>query len=281
VIAAKRAKPTTDAKPKRRRSISFREGMNVLPASLAIKLGENLTLGCEDLRMEVADSKAARFVIGFNHSGGAEQIACPHLVIATPAPVAASLIGSFLTEENQAHPYAPAKELSQLLREIDYPPLAILYLAYDKSSVAHPLDGFGFLAVPGERLHLLGCIFSSSQFAGRAPQGKALFTIFIGGARNPELTDLDDDALVAKTDADLQKILGLSSSPRLVSAKRWQRAIPQYNVGHAGRVRRLEALTGQIKGLYLSGNYLHGVSIGDCVTEADHLAQTIFRSIRG
>src|SRR5262249_33359037 len=157
-------------KPRRRRSISFRRGMGVLPAALRAMLGENLLLGCGDLRFEIAESKQNRFVVSFKQSGTVEQITCRHLVFATPAYITASLINSFTQGIDAPSLSATTKEICYLLREIDYPPLTILYLAYNRSSIMHPLSGFGFLAAPTEKLHVLGCIFSSSQFAGRAPR---------------------------------------------------------------------------------------------------------------
>lgn len=269
-----------DEKPKRRRSISFRDGMSVLTSTMAAKLGDNLLLNCEVDSVEINPSAAARFTLQVNHSGEGRQLACQHLVLATPAPVAASLLELFRYPEDGTNTSALADEVSRLLKEIKYPPLTILYLAYDRAAIAHSLDGFGFLAVPREGLNILGCIFSSSQFPGRAPQEKTLFTIFIGGARNPDLANLEDEILVAKAHADLQKILGISALPHKASITRWQRAIPQYNIGHAGRVQHIESLISKIEGLHLTGNYLHGVSVGDCVKTADSLAHFVSQSLR-
>ena len=282
--AAKKAKTISQSngqveKPKRRRSISFREGMKVLPATMAAKLNGNLIVNSEDI--SITHAPESNFVVQCNYDGSIRQIACHHLIFATPSQVAASLLKALKSEVDIAASYSTIDEICSLLGEIDYPPMTILYLAYDRSAIAHTLDGFGFLAVPQEGLNILGCIFSSSQFSGRAPQDKALFTIFIGGARNPELTTLDDYALVSKAHDELQKILGISAAPEVISITRWQRAIPQYNLGHAARIHRIEALTSPVNGLHLLGNYLHGVSVGDCVKAADSLAHNVYQSLRG
>jgi protoporphyrinogen/coproporphyrinogen III oxidase len=261
--------------PKRKRSVSFRNGMQVLPETLAAKLGADLLTECSgvsiaDCGLPIADSTSSqlptdKFVVSFNHSGIAQQITCKQLVIATPAMGAAKLIAAL------------SKDVERLLQEIEYPPLAIVHMTYGKAGIANNLDGFGFLAAPCEKLNVLGCIFSSSQFAGRAPQDKALLTIFLGGARNPELTELSDDRLSAAAHAELKKILGIQSLPRIINISRWARAIPQYNLGHAARVRRIEALASKIKGFHLIGNYLHGVSVGDCVKDAQRVAVEMAR----
>ncbi len=276
---AKQAKksPEQPHKPKRKRSVSFRDGMSFLPKTLAAKLGEALLTECSDITiaesgLQRAKSESKRepsdkFVVNFNHSGVQQQIACRQLIIATPAKSAASLVVSI------------SKEISLLVQEIEYPPLAIVYLVYDKSSIANPLDGFGFLAAPSAGLNVLGCLFNSSQFAGRASKDKALLTIFIGGARNPDAALFHDDKLISKTHIEIQKVLGIKDEPQVVSITRWGRAIPQYNIGHAARVGHIEELANKITGFHMIGNYLHGVSVGDCIKEAENIAKAVNHSI--
>jgi len=144
--------------------------------------------------------------------------------------------------------------------------------------VRAPINGFGFLAVPGEGLSILGCVFSSSLFPGRAPDGKVLLTIFVGGALNPRVAELADSELVALVHEDLRKVLRISGDPEPVAITRYERSIPQYDIGHAARVRRIEELVSQIPGLALVGNYLHGVSTGDCIKEADRVARQIVQN---
>jgi oxygen-dependent protoporphyrinogen oxidase len=267
---AKRAKKAASdvldkAAPTRRRLISFNDGMATLPLRLAALIGEDLLTGITDCRLRRADS-AKGFVAAFNRNGLAQEVSADHVIVATPARAAASIL------------QAASNELSQLLDGIYYPPLAIVYLAYDIASVRTPLDGFGFLVAPSEGLNILGCVWNSSLFAGRAPQGKTLLTVFIGGARRPDTARLPDAELVAAAHAELQNVLGITSGPAVVGITRWERAIPQYNLGHRDRVRRIEALLNETPGLHLAGNYLHGVSTGDVIKEADRIARTVGQS---
>jgi oxygen-dependent protoporphyrinogen oxidase len=247
------------AAPTRRRLVSFKSGMETLPKTLARKLGEDLLTGISNCRFQISNQPEG-FSLEFERAGNGQQVTCERVVIATPARAAAALVrGS-------------SDELSRLLEEIYYPPLGIVCLAYDKSSIATRLDGFGFLVPPGERMNILGCVWNSSLFKGRAPEGHALITAFIGGARNTEAARLADAELVTLVHSDLQKVLGISGEPQVVAITRWERAIPQYNIGHAGRVLRIEELLRARAGLHLIGKYLHGVSTGDCIKEADRLA---------
>jgi oxygen-dependent protoporphyrinogen oxidase len=272
--AAKRAKRSASAvldkaAPARRRLVSFHGGMEFLPKTLDSRLGEDSIKGVTECGVRSADSQSAGFVVGFEHAGADQEIACKRVIIATPSRAAASLVAPL------------SNELKRLLEEIYYPPLSIVSLSYDESTIKTKLDGFGFLVPPVERLNILGCVWNSSLFKGRAPEGKALLTLFIGGARNPEAARIADADMVSLAHSELQKILGISSDPRLIAITRWERAIPQYNIGHAARVRRIEELLGDIKGLRLIGNYLHGVSTGDCVKEADRVASEVASSLPG
>jgi protoporphyrinogen/coproporphyrinogen III oxidase len=285
---ARRAKKSASAvldraAPTRRRLISFRSGMGFLTDTLAAKLGEDLITGILDFRFRVADSgsaagtagsesatrnlKSSGFVAEFDLAGAAQQITTHNVIIAAPSGAAAPIVAPL------------SSELGRLLEEIYYPPLSIICLSYDTRAIKTRLDGFGFLVPPSERLNILGCVWNSSLFKGRAPEGKVLLTLFIGGARNPDAARLAEAEMVSLAHSELQRVLGISGEPRLIAITRWERAIPQYNLGHAARVRRIEGLLDEIPGLRLIGNYLHGVSTGDCVREADRVATEVARSI--
>ncbi len=268
--ARKAKKATRDvldkAAPTRRRLISFNDGMAVLPRALASQLGEDLYTDCKNIRLR-AGVEGSGFEVEFDRSGAAASFTCKRLVIATPARPAGALVKPL------------SGELTRLLDEIYYPPLSIVCLSYDINEVKRPLDGFGFLVAPGEPLSILGCVWNSSLFKGRAPAGKALLTVFIGGARMPDLARLGDAELVSAAHGDLQKILGITQEARAVSITRWERAIPQYTIGHRDRVQRIEEILQKTGGLRLIGNYLHGVSTGDCVKEADRHAREIWDSL--
>jgi len=285
---ARRAKKAASAvldkaAPTRRRLVSFNHGMGVLPHTLAVKIGEDLVTGIANFNLRIVTSTArdemqatrlrkdppstaSRFIVEYDQAGNQHQIIADHVIVATPARAAASIIESL------------SPEMSQLLDGIYYPPLAIIYLAYEVAKITMPLDGFGFLVPPSEGLNILGCVWNSSLFAGRAPQGKALVTVFIGGARKPETARLPDAEIVAIAHAELQKALGITGEPNVIGITRWERAIPQYNLGHRDRVERLEALLKASPGLHLIGNYLHGVSTGDVIKEADRIAREVAQS---
>jgi oxygen-dependent protoporphyrinogen oxidase len=116
-------------------------------------------------------------------------------------------------------------------------------------------------------------------FKDRAPKGKALMTAFIGGARNPAAAKLADDDLVSTAHNEIQRVLGISSDPQPVAITRYERSIPQYNLGHFRRVQLIKGLQSDLGGLTLIGNYLNGVSTGDCIKEADRVAHEVAETL--
>ena len=245
------------------RLCSFRHGLSALPEALAESLGDSLLT-----RARIIDiSSTGRFKIKIEHMGEIKTITSPALVVSTPAYVAARLLGGV------------APEVAALVAEIPYVSIASVPLAYRAGQIARNLDGFGFLAPRGEGLRTLGSIWNSFLFAGRAPEGWVCLTNFIGGATDVGAVKLGDEELIRVVHRDLSKVLGVSGEPLRLPITRYERAIPQYTLGHARRVERIESLLRDIPGLWIAGNYLRGISLGDCIKQAERVASDVNRAI--
>jgi len=239
------------------RLCSFRGGLEQLPRALAAALGPSLLTGARVTRL----SADGHFALTILHQGAEHTHSAANLIVATPAAAAAALLRGL------------APEVADLVAPIPYVGLASVPLAYRVGQVARRLDGFGFLAPRGEGLRALGSVWNSSLFPGRAPDGWALLTSFVGGATDPEAVALGDEELARIVHSDLRRALGVEGEPRRLPVTRWERAIPQYPLGHAARVAQIEAALGSRSGLHLVGNYLRGVSLGDCVLQAARAAE--------
>jgi oxygen-dependent protoporphyrinogen oxidase len=130
------------------------------------------------------------------------------------------------------------------------------------------LAGFGHLVVPGGGRRILGAVWASSLFAGRAPEGRILITVFLGGIRDPDAVHLPESELVRAARQDLEEQLGVRGDPQVVAVTRWERAIPQYVTGHRERVAALERAEREHPGLCFLGSYRGGISVGDVVGNA-------------
>jgi oxygen-dependent protoporphyrinogen oxidase len=109
----------------------------------------------------------------------------------------------------------------------------------------------------------------------------ASFTSFLGGATDSEVRDWADEEIAATAHDELSRVLGIRGAPVVQHVSRWERALPQYNLGHAGIVRTLEELCAGIPGLFLAGNYLAGPSLGACVEQANKIAEDAARFCSG
>jgi len=253
---------------KRKRSLrpyrlcSFRDGLSALPEALSKSLGDSLLTRARIIEINKSHS-TSRFEIRIERQGEIKTINCSTLVISTPAYVAAHLLDNV------------APEIAALVAEIPYVSIASVPLAYRAEQVASKLDGFGFLAPRGEGLRTLGSIWNSSLFAGRSPEGWVCATNFIGGATDTEAIKLGDEELIRIVHNDLSKVLGISGEPRRLPITRYKRAIPQYTMGHAARAERIESKLGDTPGLWIAGNYLRGISLGDCIKHAERTAVEI------
>jgi oxygen-dependent protoporphyrinogen oxidase len=166
-------------------------------------------------------------------------------------------------------------DLSELLAGIDSAPLAVVCLGFVASGAPFPLDGFGFLVPRGEGPRILGCLWDSSIYPGRALAGKALLRAMIGGAHDREAAALPDATLVETVRADLRATMGLAAEPEFIRIFRHTRGIPQYTVGHLHRLDRIEAALGRWPGLHLAGNSYRGIAMNACIAEAGPLAERL------
>ena len=116
-----------------------------------------------------------------------------------------------------------------------------------------------------EQRRILGVLFSSTVFPGRAPDGHVTLTIFVGGTRRPELAALDPNRLVTLVLEELADLRGARGDPTFQQVVRWPRAIPQYVVGYGRWLDLMDHIEAANPGLFLSGSYRGGVALGDAL----------------
>lgn len=236
---------------------SFGGGMAVLTDALATQLGTRIQLNSP---IQTISREADRYLL---QSADGSEYESDVLILAAPAHAQAQMLQSF------------DQDLSRLLSEIPYPALSICCFGYRKQQVGKVLDGFGFLVPSKEKRSVLGTLVDSNIFPGRAPDHSVLLRSMIGGARVPELALLPDAELISRVKADLQGILGVHAEPDFIRIFRHKRAIPQYNVGHAHRLETIENKLQIHPGLILTGNAFKGVSLNDCVVNAEKIAEAL------
>jgi protoporphyrinogen/coproporphyrinogen III oxidase len=170
-------------------------------------------------------------------------------------------------------------ELALQLRSIPYASSAIVTVAYPRDRVAHPLDGFGVVVPAIEGRSILAASFLNVKFPSRAPIGTALIRVFVGGATQPGLFDLDDDELKTLVRGELTSLLGVSGEPILIEVARHARAMPQYTLGHLDRIAAIQLRAAQHSRLLLAGNAFNGVGIPDCIRSGQEAAAALLRAL--
>jgi protoporphyrinogen/coproporphyrinogen III oxidase len=253
--------------------LTLASGMETLPLRLARRLDE---LGAARLH-------AAATAVAPRPGGGWEVRLAPGTAGAAAA-VPATLAAAAVILAAPAGAAAGAvrgcdAELAGELAAIEYAGSAIVSLGFRRDDVAHPLDAAGMVVprVAGRRL--LAVSFSSRKFPGRAPPGHVLLRSFVGGALDPAAMDLGDEPLVRLVRGELRAMLGVEGEPRLVQVDRWRGAMPQYVVGHARRVARIDRLVARHRGLALAGAAYEGVGIPQVIGSGEAAAKRVVAAL--
>lgn len=239
---------------------SFTGGMQDLIDALVSRLGSSIATSAAARAVE---QTGTRWMVT---ADGVGVIDADAVVLAGPAGVSAALIGPF------------DDELGAMLTGIHSAPLAVICLGYDEMAVARdrgPLDGFGFLIPRGEGPRILGALWDSSVYPGRAPQGRVLIRAIAGGAHDPGILSLGDDELLAVVRDDLRRAMELTLAPDFIKIFRHPLGIPQYTVGHLARLDAIDRRLARWPGLFLAGNAYRGPAINACVADAERLGDTI------
>jgi oxygen-dependent protoporphyrinogen oxidase len=243
---------------------SFRAGMATLPERFAERMNDAIESG---------SGRAVSIIASAGFSPSTSNRTKPTrrgavIVLATPAYAAAALLPD------------TCRNLAELLAGISYAPIATIAMAFHSRQIGRPLDGFGFLAPRKEGLGILGTVWNSALFPGRAPEGMAVLTSFIGGATNLAVIGQSDDHLLDVAVRENSQVLEISGPPADHAVFRYRCALPQYTIGHSERLRSIAQELTRLPGLFLTGNYLAGPSIGDCVEHAFVTAEAVTNFLR-
>jgi len=240
---------------------TFREGNETLVRALAGKLGPSLRTG---LRVtEVSCQNDSSFGVRFGGQGQEESVSVQSLIFATPTDVTGKMLAQL------------DSSFESLMSPIEYAAVAVVSLGYRKNDVGHSLEGFGFLVPRSAGLRVLGTVWNSSLFPGRAPEGHALLTSFVGGATDPAAVKLSQQELADLVHREISPLLSIKSDPVFSSVTIWPRALAQYNLGHSDRLCAISRRLANFRGIKLVGNYLRGPAIGSCVEQALAVAEEV------
>jgi len=226
-------------------------GLGALVAALAGELGDRIHLSTRVARIDAVGGG-----VRIEDATGARPLAVTRwdgAVLAIAAEDAAGLVS--------------APDFANRLAVFHRAPAAQVYLGFPEAAVPRARDGFGILVAQGEDVRVLGVVFESTVWSDRAPPGHVLLRCIFGGGRDPEVTKLDDAALIAQALRDVGVVLGVSAPPAHTSVVRWKRGVAQYGLGHRDRVRDAVAIA-RSQRIVLAGADYRGPGLNDLCADA-------------
>jgi oxygen-dependent protoporphyrinogen oxidase len=246
--------------------VSLVDGMDVLPRTLAERLGpEAIQTDCPVRRISRRGDRAGWLVESLN----GPPIEADVVIATTEAHATARMLDNL------------DPSLALQLRSIPYASSVIVNVAYRRDQVKHPLDGFGVVVPAIESRSILAASFLNVKFPSRAPSGSALIRVFIGGATQPDLFDLDDEGIREIVARELGDLIGVTGEPLFLEIGRHPRAMPQYVLGHLERVESIRRKAAKHPNLFLTGIAFDGVGIPDCVRAAESTADAVVATLAG
>jgi oxygen-dependent protoporphyrinogen oxidase len=173
-------------------------------------------------------------------------------------------------------------ELSQVLKEIPFVSTATVSLVYDKAGFKDPLDGFGFIVPRKEGRSITAGTYTSTKFPERVPAGQVMIRCFLGGAGREDAVKTDEAGLSRLARKELTDMLRLGEAhPKFTRSAVWEKANPQYNVGHALRLKRIQSCLQGHPGLHLAGCSYEGVGLPDCIRSGREAAAAVYKKLAG
>jgi len=234
-------------------------------AEIVEALLDRLTTAGVDLRL----GAPAKRVVPHSNGGygikllNGECLQAEAVVLASPAYAS----GDMLAELDSL--------LAEELRLIPYVSTATISLAYREEDLPRALDGYGYVIPRCEGRQALACTWTSTKFPHRAPPGFALLRVFAGRAGEESRLPWDEAGLLDVARNELRQTLGIAALPILQRVFRWERAMPQYNLGHPERLKRIETRLEAHPGLALAGNGYRGIGIPDCIHSGEMAAEQV------
>jgi protoporphyrinogen/coproporphyrinogen III oxidase len=273
-ISKMRARPKNPGVKKVRGICSLQRGVGSLFDAIGAQLGDSARrgVGVEAVIRNNSTHKErfeVRCTNGSNNAARTESLAASAVICATETAAAGAMLAPL------------SEQFAKSFARISYAPVAVVSAGYRRDAIGRALDGFGFLVPRAEGLRVLGCVWNSTLFSGRAPEGHVLLTSFAGGALNPELCTWSEERIASVVHEDISRVLNIREAPVARHVHIYQRAIPQYSLGHTGILAELQRACEATPGLFLTGNYLEGPAMGACVERAFRVADEVEKYLGG
>ena len=240
-------------------------GLGQITQAMADYLGAALLTGVRDARVQPTESGWQATYI--NKVGEPLTIDCRQVVTTCGAYCLPDLL-----------PFVDAETMRRL-NNLNYAPVVEVSVGV-RDALGGDYQAFGGLVPSCESQQVLGILYPSACFSGRAPEGGALFSYFLGGVRHAELLERSDDELTALVEQYFHSMLKFPEQvkPDLIRIFRHQRAIPQYEITSSERFEAIAKLQRTYRGLTIAGNLRDGIGMAHRIKQAVDTANDIIHS---
>ncbi|KHL91408.1 protoporphyrinogen oxidase [Paenibacillus sp. IHB B 3415] len=161
------------------------------------------------------------------------------------------------------------------LDAVNYVSVANVVMAFTKKDIVTEYDGSGFLVPRKEGRNITACTWTSTKWLHTSPDDKVLLRCYVGRSGDEQNVDLPDEALAELVRKDLKEIMGITAAPLFTEITRLRHSMPQYPVGHPGRIAGLRIeLEEKLPGVYAFGAGYDGIGMPDCIKQAKLTAET-------
>ncbi len=259
----KQFQPKTEEMKKVTRGVfSVKGGISVLIGALENKIGsDRIILNANDI---IVKPVGDHFEVSWTNSQK------EHITLQSKKVI--STIGAH--QLDNVMPFIKPKELAKIT-SLHYTKVLEVVVGF-KEWKGMKLDAFGGLIPFVEKRDLLGVLFMSSLFKDRAPEGGALFSIFMGGVRRPDIYQLTEDEVIKILEKEFCTIMQLEGfRPDLFRIIRHSWAIPQYEADSGERFLTIENIERQYPGLVIGGNLRDGIGMADRILQSKKLSEAV------
>jgi len=254
IKGARERKKRAEQSKQNAKMFSFKSGMQSFPKAIEQKMNNKIYFNCSVTNVKRNDFG---WIIEYQKDNNTFDMNSDIVISTLPVDFAATVF------------YNLDKEFQKHSSEIYYPPVMVLYLGFKKKDIGQTLDGFGFLIPSKEKRSFLGAIWSSIIFPNRCDENMAAFTLFIGGARAPHLFEIEKEKLFNQVLHEFKSIMKIIADPIFIKERFWTKAIPQYNIGYIEHEDYFDKFEKNNPGIFISGNFRGGISVGDCVKNSE------------
>lgn len=260
---AKAKQPKTDRdKLANKKVFSAIGGLEQIPKAIAKKIGaHSFYLAAKDTAIR---PEGNHWSTRFSREGNSFELLSKQ-VVATVGGYALPQLLPFLE-----------RDILSKITNLRYAPVVQISVGIKDTGNLH-FNAFGGLVPSCEKRDVLGILFPSACFEGRAPQKGALFSFFIGGVKRVELTQKTDEELTALVLDHLHSMLKFPKEvePDLIHIFKHPRAIPQYEQTSEERFKSIDRIQREYKGLILAGNIKDGIGMSDRIKQGVSIAREL------